>query len=450
MNPSLETLLNKVSKSAVLDQGDLKAAATLVLESVMQGLNVQRCGIWLFQESLSGISCYLLFDTFTGSTVEDLVLNRKDYPKYFEALEEARTIAADDAGQHPATFEFKENYLDVLGITSMLDTPIRHSGDTVGIICSEHRGEVRQWSDDEKVFAGVLSDLFGRAISASEKFGYEQKLIETNKSLEEKVAKRTKHLEQTIEEMKTLQSQLIESEKMASLGNMVAGIAHEVNTPLGIALTASSHLKDGLNKLDKDFSQNAITKDGLRNFLSTSGDAVNLVENNLSRAATLISNFKRTSADQNHFEFEDINLKTYIQKTLTTLVPITKKKKVLIDIEGDDVNKTTLPGAIAQIITNLVSNSCIHGFANMTEQPKILIQINEVKDKVQLIFKDNGCGMSDEQKQKAFDPFYTTKRGQGGTGLGLSIVYTLVTQNLNGKISLLPSEKNGLGFELIF
>lgn len=450
MNSHLEGLLNQVSKSEVIDKGDLKAAANLVLAAVMDGLHVHRSGIWLFQEALSGISCYLLIDKHTNSTVEDLVLYRQDFPRYFAALDEERTIAADDARMAEETSEFTETYLDVLGITSMLDTPIRHGGKTVGIICSEHRGDCRHWKGEEKVFAGVLSDLFGRAISAREKLDYEELLIETNQNLEAQVAKRTQHLEETIAQMTSLQSQLIESEKLASLGNMVAGIAHEVNTPLGIALTSVSHLKDSFYKLNKKFTNDELKKDDLVKFIASSDDALKLAEQNLYRSATLINNFKKTSADQNHFEFEDIDLKTYINQVLTTLVPITKKKKVIVSVEGDDVKKLTLPGAIAQIITNLVNNSCNHGFLNLTDQPRINIEIHDLDDKVSLLFKDNGCGMNDEQKQKAFEPFYTTKRGQGGTGLGLSIVYTLATQNLKGQIKLLTDIEQGAGFELIF
>lgn len=177
MKKVLETLLNDVSKSPVIDDGDLKAASHLILQSVMTGLGVDRCGIWLYQEDLAGITCFFLIDAFTQSTEESLVLNRSDLPMYFAALEEDRNIVAHDARIAPEASEFKDSYLDVLGITSMLDTPIRHSGKTVGIICTEHRGEPRHWQDDEIVFSGILSDLFGRAISAREKLDVEQQLI---------------------------------------------------------------------------------------------------------------------------------------------------------------------------------------------------------------------------------------------------------------------------------
>ena len=451
MKKALESLLNDVSKSPVLDDGDLKAASRLILESVMTGLNVDRSGIWLYQEDLAGITCFFLIDAYTQSTEESLVLCRQDLPIYFSALEEDRTIAAHDAQSAPETSEFKEGYLDVLGITSMLDTPIRHSGKTVGIICTEHRGEPRQWQDDEMVFSGVLSDLFGRAISARERLDFEQQLIQTNQNLEALVAKRTQHLEQTIEQMQQLQQQLIESEKLASLGNLVAGIAHEVNTPLGVALTATSYLKDGVKKLEQNFHNNAMTREQLALFFDDSNSALNLSEDNLRRAATLVTNFKRTSADQNYFEDQRINIKNYIEQVISTLVPLTKSKGVQVHVKGCDIEKNTLPGALVQIITNLVANSCNHGFKNTVSNPAITIEVSECQDeKVQIQFSDNGCGMDDEQVKKAFEPFYTTTRAEGGTGLGLSIVHTLATQNLKGQIAVHSQKGKGTEFTMRF
>lgn len=454
MNQHFEALLNTVSKSELIDNGDLAAASQLILSSVMQGLEVKRSGIWLYQEALAGIGCFYLVDDELGITEENLVLYRKDLPNYFAALDEDRIIAANDARTAIETSEFTASYLDVLGITSMLDTPIRHSGKTVGIICSEHRGPARTWTEDEMVFAGVLSDLFGRAISAREKLDYEKQLIETNQNLESLVAQRTEHLEKTIEQMQALQQQLIHSEKLASLGNMVAGVAHEVNTPLGIALTATSHLKDGIWKLEKQYQDQNMTREALVSFLSNARDAIELSESNLYRAATLVANFKRTSADQHHFEHEDIQLKSYVEQVLSTLIPITKKKGVRLTVEGDDIRKYTQPGAIAQIITNLVSNSCHHGFDEQSQQPKIHIHISNAEDeKVEMRFKDNGCGIDESMLAKIFDPFFTTKRSQGGTGLGLSIVHTLATQNLKGNIEVNSAhqcEDSGTEFKIIF
>ena len=447
----LETILNDVSKSPLIDQGDLKAASELILASILEGLEVDRAGVWLYQDNLSGIRCFLLKDLSIQAPNEELILHRQDFPNYFSALDEDRIIAANDAMHAPETREFANCYLEGLGITSMLDTPIRHSGSTVGIICTEHRGEARVWDDDEIVFAGVLSDLYGRAISARERLDYENQLKEANKNLESEVEKRTQHLNDTIEELKDLQGRLIESEKMASLGNMVAGIAHEVNTPLGVALTSSSHIKESIKKIRALFNSNNITKTNLNDFLDEVDNAADLNVANLGKAANLITNFKRTSADQNHFEKDCVNVKEYIEKILTTLVPITKKTGVNVTLSGEEIVVDTYPGAISQIITNFVTNSCMHGFtADFSGQAEIKIDMFRKNNFLHVNYSDNGVGISQDVIGKIFDPFFTTKRNKGGTGLGMSIMHTLITQTLHGDIQVESAVGKGTTFLMKF
>ena len=451
MQNRLETLLNNVSRSPLIDQGDLNAASELILASVLEGLQVNRAGIWLYSDNLAGIRCYLLKDLAIEVPTEELVLHRNDFPNYFSALDEDRVIAANNAMKAKETKEFASGYLDVLGIGAMLDTPIRHMGKTVGIICCEHRGGAREWSGDEVVFTGVLSDLYGRAISAREKLDYEIQLKETNKNLELNVSERTQHLKDTINELTTLQAKLIESEKMAALGNMVAGIAHEVNTPLGIALTSSSHIKEAVKKIRVLFDENNVTKSYLSEFLKEIDEAADLNVTNLDKAAKLITNFKRTSADQNHFEKDNVNLKEYIEKVLTTLVPITKKVGVQVTFTGEDILVDTYPGAVSQIITNFVTNSCIHGFTEgFSGQANINIEMYRNESKLHVNYSDNGIGMDADVIDKIFDPFFTTKRNQGGTGLGMPILHTLITQTLHGDIRVESEVGAGATFYMSF
>ncbi len=451
MQKRLETLLNQVSKSPLIDQGDLKAASELILSSVIKGLGVNRSGIWLYNENREGIRCYLLKDLTMEVPTEALVLHRSDFPDYFSALDEDRVVTAHDAITAPETKEFSVGYLDVLGINAMLDTPIRHGGNTVGIICSEHRGEPRTWTDDEVVFAGVLSDLFGRSISAREKLDYELKLEDTNRNLELIVAERTQHLNDTIDELKALQNKLVESEKMAVLGSMVSGVAHEVNTPIGIAVTSSSHIKDGVKKIRQLFESNQITKTSLKNFLDEIEDAADLNVTNLDKAANLITNFKRTSADQHHFEKDRVNLKDYMEKVLSTLVPITKKIGVNVALKGDDIVVETYPGAISQVVTNLITNSCMHGFAStFCGQAEIVIEMFRKDETLHVNYSDNGIGMEDEVVGKIFDPFFTTKRDQGGTGLGMPILHTLISKTLHGDIRVESVVGEGTTFYMSF
>ncbi|SMF20649.1 GAF domain-containing protein [Alteromonadaceae bacterium Bs31] len=451
MNSHLERILNNVSKSVEIDNGDLGTASERVLNSVIEGLNVARCGIWMFEPERGGIKCFLLIDNHNNTRSEDTLLSRDDFPQYFRALDTERAIVANDAHKHPDTCEFTHNYLKPLGISSMLDTPIRHSGKMAGIICSEHIGEERQWSEDEVVFASVLSDLFGRAINAKERCDYELKLIDANKNLEQKIAARTSHLEETILLLKRMQVKLIESEKMASLGSLVAGVAHEVNTPIGVSITANSHHQGQVQQLEKKFKEDDLSYEDLEDYIFKSSKSAALISENLNRAANLIQNFKKTAVDQLHIEAEPIILKEYTQQILATLKPLTKKRLVQFNISGPNSPLTTYAGAIAQILTNFISNSCEHAFAETSNENIIDIIYRQLDDNHwEMDYRDNGKGMPKSTLDKIYDPFFTTARASGGSGLGMSIVYNLITQKLNGSIEAYSEQGKGTRFNVIF
>lgn len=439
MKESLELILLRVSQSADIDKGDLGPALRLIINSVCEGLQITRAGIWLYDAEQTLVECALLIDKSNNLEHESLVLTRKDFPHYFEALDSERTIAAHDAITDVATFEFADVYLKPLGISSMLDVPIRHRGKMVGIICCEHQGEPRTWEDDEVVFAASLADLYGRAISANERAVYEAKLIQANQTLEQNVKDRTAALE-------AAQEKLIESEKMAALGNLVAGIAHEVNTPLGIALTSVSNCKEELKAIFRDFEQGELTEQGFKDFEEVCSEGLTLAENSLMRAANLVQDFKRTSADQTSLEIEKIALDEYIPRVCNPLKPMLRKEQVELSIDvTPDLVITTCPGVIAQILTNLISNAQRHAFGPSVNNGgnKIAVSCSKKDNDIVISVRDNGKGIAEEFHRKVFEPFYTTARDKGGTGLGLHILYNLVRQKFNGDISLLSTPGDG-------
>jgi signal transduction histidine kinase len=232
---------------------------------------------------------------------------------------------------------------------------------------------------------------------------------------------------------------------------MVSGIAHEVNTPIGIAVTSSSHIKDAVKKIRKLFEHDQVTKTIFSSFLDELEDAADLNVTNLDKAANLITNFKRTSADQHHFEKDRINLKDYMSKVLSTLVPITKKVGVDVQLKGEDIIVDTYPGAVSQVVTPLITNSCIHGFAStFSGQPNITIDMYRKNQTLHVNYSDNGIGMDDDTIKKIFDPFFTTKRDQGGTGLGMPILHTLISKTLHGDIRVESSVGKGSTFYMSF
>jgi len=277
-----------------------------------------------------------------------------------------------------------------------------------------------------------------------------RKLRASKNELEQRVKQRTIALEKSIENLKNTQEQLIQTEKMASLGRLVAGVAHEINTPVGIAITASSHLEDATKDFSKLYDSNNISKQILVNHMETTLTSSQLILSNLKRAADLIQGFKEVAVDQSNDEIREFELKHYFNEILASLHPQIKQSKCQIELNcPDELSIRTSPGAIAQIITNLVINAIIHAFEN-DQHGVITINIEKHNEHINLLFKDSGCGISSENLTNIFEPFFTTKRGEGGSGLGMHIVYNLVNQSLNGSIECTSTLGKGTSFSISF
>jgi PAS domain S-box-containing protein len=227
---------------------------------------------------------------------------------------------------------------------------------------------------------------------------------------------------------------LMESEKMAALGNLVAGVAHEINTPVGIGVTAVSHWQEQLTQFSRQYAEGAMKRSDLERLLETGQRSARILEENLRRASQLIRSFKDIAVDQSGEESREIVLRDYIQQVITSLSPRLKHRPIGIGIEVDPLLRiVTHPGSISQILGNLVLNSLIHGFGP-EESGQIHVGASLVDGTLQLDYRDDGRGMDDTTLRRIFEPFYTTRRGQGGSGLGMNIVYNLVTQKHGGTI----------------
>ncbi|MDV6316161.1 GAF domain-containing sensor histidine kinase [Idiomarina sp. HP20-50] len=446
MNDALENILLDVSRSPDIDGGDLEKASELILTSALKGLDITRVSIWLLQPDKLSMTAAKLIDE-KNHEAEIPVLRKSELPSYFSFLETERTIIANDARNHPATVELSNGYLEETGVYGMLDVPLRHKGEMIGVLCCESRKASRRWTSNEVAFVGMLADIYGRAVSAAERERFEVLLVRQNEQLESMVEERTESLTKALDNFKQAQERLIETEKMAALGKLVAGVAHEVNTPLGVSVTAVTHCEHRLKKLDQAFSDGSISRKQLQTFISNSFEAYQLLSSNLERAATLIQNFKKTAVDQSSFELVVCELNNYLHALVLSLKPMVKKKSVSIKIDCDDtIVLRTYQGALAQIVTNLVSNTNDHAFAEADENHQIHIQTEQEDNGVRFYFRDNGKGMASDTIKNIFEPFFTTSRQTGGSGLGLSIVYNLVTRKLKGEISVQSTPGQGTEF----
>ncbi|NVC61690.1 ATP-binding protein [Vibrio sp. 05-20-BW147] len=271
-------------------------------------------------------------------------------------------------------------------------------------------------------------------------------LQQLNQNLEHEVAVRTLDLKQSMEQLKATQEQLVESEKLAALGGLVAGVAHEVNTPLGIAVTASSIIRDASNELNQAFSNQTLTSAQFADVMQRISDSSQMLENNLNRAAKLIRDFKQTAVDQISESRSEFNVKQVLDALIASLHPETRKVPVAPIVESpEDVIMNSLPGVLTQIVSNLVLNSVNHAFSTQPN-PEILVRISEQEQNVILEYQDNGAGVDQSLHQKIFEPFYTSKRGKGGSGLGLNLVFNLVKQKLKGDLSFHSEPNQGVHF----
>ena len=257
-------------------------------------------------------------------------------------------------------------------------------------------------------------------------------------------------LEHMIEDLGNTHKQLVESEKLASLGSLVAGVAHEINTPLGISVTSSTVMHEEVNQLQGKFENDTLKRSELEAFFKQANQACQILQTNLNRASDLIRSFKQVAVDQTVDDLRNINLKKYIDEILISIGPSFKYSKVTVEADcEEDIDIETHPGALSQIISNLALNSMTHAYDESSEG---VIRIKSYQDNESIVieYSDDGKGISEENLKNIFTPFFTTRRGSGGSGLGLSIVYNLVTGTLRGNIEAESVEGKGTDFRIVF
>lgn len=278
----------------------------------------------------------------------------------------------------------------------------------------------------------------------------QNELQEVNTLLEEQqeeLMQQKEELQSTLESLQKTQEQLIESEKMAAVGGLVAGVAHEMNTPVGIGITAISNLQDDVGKMSDLYEKDEITRKDFKSFLESTNDTAKLIHKNLERAASLIQSFKQVSTDQVTEQKRVFTLKEYLEDILLSLRPKFRGKDIDFKIDCDDELKlNSYPGVFAQIFTNMLLNSLQHGFYKK-EKGTITVQAVMLKNTLKIRYLDDGAGISKKDLPHIFEPFYTSDQHRG-TGLGLNIIYNLIRQKLHGTITCESEQSKGVLFEI--
>ncbi len=274
--------------------------------------------------------------------------------------------------------------------------------------------------------------------------------IGDRKRVEQEMRQARDAAETALRDLKETQNSLVEAEKLAALGRLVAGVAHEVNNPVGISLTVASSLLRQSRLFAEEVERGGLRKSSLTNFLNMTNEAATQLMDNLNRAAELIQSFKQVATDRNFTERREFDIRELTEQIITSLRPGLRRQNVNLAVECEPgLLLNSYPGSYGQILTNLFLNAVIHAFPE--GQPgQIDVKVRASgSDGVEVLFADNGRGMSPEVRRHAFDPFFTTRRNQGGTGLGLHIVYNIVTNRLGGRIGLESASGAGTQIQIV-
>ncbi|MDC7125868.1 MAG: cache domain-containing protein [Spirochaetales bacterium] len=332
-------------------------------------------------------------------------------------------------------------------VSSSITTPLKSLVDSI------------TQTDSEGIPVGSIPDLqtyeIEKVASAMSKIlvtirDSRHRLLVYKEHLEELISYRTQELKSALEELHETQAQIVESEKMASLGSLVTGVANEITIPINQGVKAASNLNESAILFNKKFEENNLTFDDFDDFISIALINSDMMLALMRTAAEQIKSFKLVAVDQTNDVIRNIKLKEYIHDILVSIRSELKKYKHTIDIECDaSLEVVIYPGALAQIIENLVMNSIIHGFENI-EIGHIEIKVYKESDQIKIVFADNGTGMEAAELLHIFDAFYTSKKDQGRSGLGMNIVYNLVTTKLKGQIICKKNTPQGLLYEITF
>jgi ligand-binding sensor domain-containing protein/signal transduction histidine kinase len=313
-----------------------------------------------------------------------------------------------------------------------------------------NRGKVTEVNSDGKAvrLTGTIKNI--QSLKEAE-----AALRQLNLELEDRVRSRTEELQATndelseaLTELELTQTELLDKEKMAALGGLVASITHEMNTPIGISVTASSHLQERVKRFSQSFEQGEVDKNDFEQYQQEVANCADLMLKNLQRASKLIASFKQVSVDQSHEELREFSLSQYIEDIFRALNPMLSRTAHKYGYHcPDNLRVYSSPGVFYQIISNLINNSLAHGYPD-GKAGILKLSVSQNDKGLSLIYQDDGLGMTREVQDHIFDPFFTTKRGKGGSGLGMNIVYNLVTQVLHGSISLESVPGEGVTFTI--
>lgn len=423
------------------------------IEDATPGL---KCGFMLVNKEFNTLN------TFVGpslpraflATLDNLPIEANQACCGATAYTQKPTVA-ENIAVHPNWIDFVHE-AETAGLKACWSYPvIAPDGELFGSLSwyfSEPKSPDQDDFDSMKYEAKIIAIILERAQNI-------EHLRAANQKLEQRVAERTKDLtdanlmlKKALEQRNEVQSQLVEMENMAALGTMMSSLTHEINTPVGVAITAVSHLRNIQEEILHSFENDSLKRSELQQYFNEALESADIIERNLSRSTELIKTFKQLSVDQHSQDARVINLCGYIDEVLLSLKPRLKRTKHKFCINVDpNLEFVSNPGAISQLLINLIMNSAHHAFDENTVG-HIFITANLLEKSrqktLQLVYKDNGKGMNQHTMENIYKPFFTMARKTGGSGLGMHICYNLVVKILGGRIDCDSKIGKGVTFSI--
>lgn len=475
--PSLKIVENReissfdhLRRHNAIEQGRANALDLLVKGEPLQEVLNQL--IFSLENATAGLMCSVLLVNEDNATLSPFVAPSLPQ-RYVNALHDVpigpdvgccgaaahqrKLVFTNDVETHPNWLDFKYEAREA-GVRSCWSYPIISPDDELFGTFSMYFKESVMPDQDDIDSLQYESKIVALILERARNIDH---LREANTNLELKVSERTKELteanfllKRALEQRNDVQTQLVEMENMAALGTMMSSLTHEINTPVGVAITAISHLNSIQETAANTFNQGELKKSDLQRFFNECQESCDIIERNLVRSTQLIKTFKQLSIDQHSQDARSINLCDYMDEILLSLKPRLKRTKHQFCIDIDpDLSVRSNPGAISQILINLIINSAQHAFSN-DEVGHILLKARIMDyplygKSLALTYRDNGKGMSENTIENIYKPFFTLARNSGGSGLGMNICYNLVAKVLKGQIDCQSTLGKGVEFRIV-